>query len=218
MKSLLTLISLLTLLSAHSQTYLYVEDVLITPESPVLTTEEVFIQVTGNFSNPGAFIVDHSVTVDGFDVHLEINAGHDGGIHTDVLVPIDTTFSLGMFEPGEYTVDITGTAVGVFVDDPTKFDFVVEAADTDGIGELENIEIQIFPNPVSEFATVIYKNLQTDAQILVLTVDSKLVLSQTIQSETSQIDLSTIENGIYFIQILDPTGAVVRMEQILIAH
>ncbi|MFT5819617.1 MAG: hypothetical protein ACI8ZM_000842 [Crocinitomix sp.] len=217
MKSLLTLLSLITLLSAHSQTYMYVEDVLISPESPVSTTDEVFIQVTGNFSNPGSFIVDHTVTVDGFMIHLEINAGHDGGIHTDVLVPFDTTFALGMHAPGEYTVDITGEYVGDFVDDPSKFNFVVEG-ETDGIIESENRQIQIYPNPTTDFVTVNYENWETNVQIQLMTIESKVVLKQTITATATQIDLSSIENGIYFIQILNPKGRIVRIEQILIAH
>jgi hypothetical protein len=219
MKSLLTLLSLSMLLSAQSQTYMYVEDVLITPESPVATTDEVIIHITGNFSDPGAFMDYHSVTVEGFTVYLEINAAHDGEGHPAVLVPYETDFALGMHTPGEYTVVITGTSVGVFVGDSTKFNFVVEGGGgTDGINELENADIQIYPNPVADFATVNYKNWQKNAQLQLITVDSKLVLSQAIQTETSQIDLTNVENGTYFIQVLDASGAVIRMEQILIVH
>ncbi|NOQ72801.1 MAG: T9SS type A sorting domain-containing protein [Crocinitomix sp.] len=217
MKSLLTLLSLVTLLSAHSQAFMYVEDVLITPESPVSTSDEVYIQIIGNYSNPGSWIVEHTVTVDGFTVIGHIVEDEDGEIHADVLVPFDTTLALGMHSPGEYTVNITGDYLGVYVDDSTKFNFVVEGG-TDGIDEANKAQIQLFPNPTTEFLTVKYENWQTNAQIQFMTIDSKLVLTREVTAKSTQIDLSSIENGIYFIQILDPKGAIVRIEQILIAH
>ncbi len=216
MKTLFTLLSLVMLLSAHSQTYMYVEDVLITPLSPVSTSDEVYIQVLGNFSNPGAYIVDHSVSVDGFTVQLEINAGHDGGIHTDVLVPFDTTFALGMHSPGEYTVEISGTAVGVFVDDPTKFNFVVEG-ETDGIDEVEPIQIQVFPNPAVNYLTINYEDWQLNSIVQLYTIDSKLMQTQVIESGSTLVDLSTIEDGSYIVQILDPKGKAILTDQIVIS-
>ncbi len=216
MKTLFTLLSLVLLLSAHAQTYMYVEDVVITPESPVSTSDEVYIQVLGNFSNPGAFIVDHNVSVDGFTVQLEINAGHDGGIHTDVLVPFDTTFALGMHSPGEYTVEISGTAVGVFVDDPTKFNFVVEGG-TDGIDEVDAIQIQVFPNPATNFLTVNYEDWQLNSSIQLYTIDSKLIQTKLIESGLTLVDLSSVDNGSYIIQILDPKGKAILTDQIVIS-
>jgi hypothetical protein len=67
---------------------------------------------------------------------------------------------------------------------------------------------------VADFLTVNYKNWQSNSKIQLITVDSKLVLTQSIQVEISQIDLSNVENGPYFIQILDASGAVVSMQQI----
>lgn len=216
MKTLFTLLSLVLLLSAHAQTYMYVEDVVITPESPVSTSDEVYIQVLGNFSNPGAFIVDHNVSVDGFTVQLEINAGHDGGIHTDVLVPFDITFALGMHSPGEYTVEISGTAVGVFVDDPAKFNFVVEGG-TDGIDEVDAIQIQVFPNPATNFLTVNYEDWQLNSSIQLYTIDSKLIQTKLIESGLTLVDLSSVDNGSYIIQILDPKGKAILTDQIVIS-
>jgi hypothetical protein len=217
MKALLTILSLAILMAAQSQTYMYVEDVLITPESPALTTDEMSIQVLGNFSNPGAFLMDHSVTVDGFTVQLELNADHDGGIHTDVLVPFDTTIVLGMFEPGEYHVDLSGTYMGDFVSDTSKFNFVIEEAETDGVIENEGVpRVQIYPNPTADLLTVNYYNWQVNSQIQLIAMDSKVVLTTQIASESTEMNLSSFENGAYLIRIFDAKGAVIRTEQIII--
>jgi hypothetical protein len=105
----------------------------------------VNIHITGNFSDPGAFMENHSLTV-----YLEINAAHDGEGHPAVLVPSETNFSLGMHTPGEYTVVIIGISCGVFVGYSIKFNFVVESEER----QMESMNLKI---PPSKFSQILWR-------------------------------------------------------------
>jgi hypothetical protein len=74
---------------------------------------------------------------------------------------------------------------------------------------VENIErklsITISPNPTSQFINIKYiGQLPIKAKLLLL--NGVILFNVELKNETSQLDLSKIENGIYIIEITDQVG------------
>ena len=69
-----------------------------------------------------------------------------------------------------------------------------------GIEESSTPEINIYPNPVIDFVTVDLPT-GTQAQYSVFTIDGKLVIQDIISDLNNKVDLSTLENGVYVMNI-----------------
>jgi hypothetical protein len=215
MKSLLTVLFLGVLLSGNTQTYMYIDEALITPESPVTPTDIVSIQLIGNFSDTGAGVEDYEISLSGMTVLVEITASSEGG--GAALVPFDLTYELGMYEVGEYTVEVSGPGVSMITDE--ELTFVVE---DDGTGSLspalDEVGIQIYPNPTVDFIRINYEKWENNTQVEILSSESKIVLSKSINAKTTELKVSHLVNGVYFVRVLDPNGKAIRTERIVIAR
>ena len=215
MKSLLTVLFLGILLTGNTQTYMYIDEALIIPESPVTPTDIVSIQLIGNFSDTGAGVEDYNISLSGMTVLVEIIASSEGG--GAALVPFDLTYELGMYEVGEYEVEVSGTGVNMYPD--AELTFVVE---DDGTGSvlpvLDEVGIQIYLNPIVDFVRVNYEKWENNTQVEILSSDSKIVLTESINSKTTELKVSHLINGVYFVRILDPNGKAIRTERIVIAR
>jgi hypothetical protein len=68
------------------------------------------------------------------------------------------------------------------------------------VPELQNTQIQIFPNPANSQINV---RLNDQAEVLnVLTIDGKIKLSIQNPTDSEYIDLTAYHSGIYFIQVI----------------
>lgn len=65
------------------------------------------------------------------------------------------------------------------------------------------MEIQLFPNPVSDFLTLI-KTKKTVLNYEISDLNGRLILQGNLQDQTTTLDFSTMNAGIYFIKIIDP--------------
>lgn len=215
MKTLITLLAVGMIMTVNAQTFMYINEGNITPESPVSTSDVVSIQLLGDFSDSGGGVDDYNVSLDGFTVNLEINASSEGGL--TVLTPFDITYELGMYEPGTYTVEITGTGIGVAIEGP--LDFVVEEDGTSSIQDLSGNEtIQIYPNPSSEFVQINLEKEKSNYQVQLLSIAGKTIQRQNIASGLATLSVSDLAEGLYFVQILDANGSAVKTERIIVKH
>jgi hypothetical protein len=64
--------------------------------------------------------------------------------------------------------------------------------------------IEIYPNPTTEAIQV--TGLQDAGQLLILDLSGKVIQFCNYQSQTTQIDLTQLQNGIYFIS--EPTKGI----------
>lgn len=203
------------ILAGNAQTYMYIGMAEITPESPISTDENVFLRLTGDFSDSGGGVDDFSFSLDGTTVNFVINASSPGGLA--VLTPFDLLYDLGTFEAGEYTVELSGTGIGVAVEDPITF--VVEDAGTGSIPDSPaDMAIQIYPNPTADVLTVDIENWQNNMQIEILSLESKIIWSESVTAKITKLDLSNLSNGLYISRILNTNGEAIRTERILISH
>jgi hypothetical protein len=69
------------------------------------------------------------------------------------------------------------------------------------IGEFNNSEIKIYPNPTNDFVTIqVPKNFENN-QVEILDLSGKILFSKTL-SESALLDLSHLYAGTYFIRII----------------
>lgn len=72
-----------------------------------------------------------------------------------------------------------------------------------GIEENTKLDVQIYPNPTSDF---VYVNGQ-EGKIIISDVNGKILFDQD-HSMTSKFDISSLNNGIYFIELMTVEGTV----------
>ena len=105
----------------------------------------------------------------------------------------------------EGTYDVTLTiSDGTNTASETKVDYIIVDHIT-GIGENGSNGVNVFPNPTSG---LIYVSGISNAQVKVYNNTGSIV-EEVKQTATGSIDLSDLENGIYFIQILGDDNTVI---------
>lgn len=72
---------------------------------------------------------------------------------------------------------------------------------------LEGPEWIIAPNPASNFLTILWKN-NSRAKIQVLDIQGKLLISQTSTSGNENLDISSLSEGIYWVNLVTDKGNV----------
>lgn len=106
-----------TTLSA--QTYFYIDQVVVDPQ-PATTQDVVSIDLIGNLSSSGSYIVSATANVTGFLVSITVVAASTGGL--TVLVPHTETIVLGQLPAGTYQVAYSlGSQNVLFPPDPVTF-------------------------------------------------------------------------------------------------
>jgi len=81
----------------------------------------------------------------------------------------------------------------------------------------ENQNIQIYPNPTNSTITI---NIEANTSVNGYKVEINNLLGQTVYVSTMNttkktIDLSTLENGVYFVKILDENNNVVDIQKVV---
>ncbi len=126
MKSILYSLLLTALLpcTVAAQTYFYIDEIVVDPQ-PAATEDVVSIDLIGNLSSSGSYIVSATANVTGSLVAITVVAASTGGL--TVLVPHTETIVLGQLPAGTYQVAVSLGSQGVlFPPDPVSF--VVDGA------------------------------------------------------------------------------------------
>jgi len=72
-----------------------------------------------------------------------------------------------------------------------------------------NTNINMFPNPVSNFMSV-RMNSAADSQISLINTNGQTVLAQRFSTETPMVDVSDLPNGNYIVEVKTPTQTVTK--------
>lgn len=78
--------------------------------------------------------------------------------------------------------------------------FETEFVSTLATTSFEKMPFSVYPNPTKDIVTILSKN-STMENVAVNDILGKTVLFQTVQNNSTQIDLSRLSNGMYFIKI-----------------
>ena len=115
MRLALLLAVLSTSLTLAAQTYFYVDNIVVSPQSPT-TADNISISLVGGLSSSGAYVVNASASIVGSSVELTVNCADPGGLA--VIVPHTEVIPIGQLPAGTYTISLNGTGLGDFAPAP----------------------------------------------------------------------------------------------------
>jgi hypothetical protein len=159
--------------------------------------------------NSSDFIIGIMTPEIGQNIQISTNSDAPAGAFSYSMTPISdqyyeiqASFNATGVTPGIYHVSLTATDNGTPVGITTKnFVFEVIYENSANIGEFNNSEIKIYPNPTNDFVTIqVPKNFENN-QVEILDLSGKILFSKTL-SESSVLDLSLFSSGTYFIRII----------------
>jgi hypothetical protein len=120
-----------------SQTFFYVDEITVQPQTPT-SQDQVVVALSGGLASTGAYIVSASAAIVGTVVTLSIVAADPGG--ATVIVPHTEFVPLGTLASGNYSIVIEGQFVGDFAPAPQHLFMVIGSGSScDG---LELVSIQ----------------------------------------------------------------------------
>lgn len=159
--------------------------------------------------NSSDFIIGIMTPEIGQNIQISTNSDAPAGAFSYSMTPISdqyyeiqASFNATGVTPGIYHVSLTATDNGTPVGVTTKnFVFEVIYENSANIGEFNNSEIKIYPNPTNDFVTIqVPKNFENN-QVEILDLSGKILFSKTL-SESALLDLSHLYAGTYFIRII----------------
>jgi subtilisin family serine protease len=124
----------------------------------------------------------------------------------EILSCNDTTITLRTFV--YYTIEDVNTSQAilnwlVFDDGPTKFPYALHIQNpTAGINEINNPNVQVFPNPTSGLVNIGISSM-SEFNYIILDVNGKIHSVGSIKGTSNSIDLSNFASSIYFIKIFN---------------
>lgn len=96
-----------------------------------------------------------------------------------------------------------------------RFTHNVSTSCTASLTELSNVNFDLYPNPVNE-----QLNIEVDlnnAEVKIVDMLGKTVFTQNNVNTTTKVDVSNLNNGIYFVSILKE-GTVLKTEKLIVKH
>ncbi len=103
-----------------------------------------------------------------------------------------------------YTLNVTlGTATGNKEDQNSE-----DRIDNKLITSLDKGSFHVFPNPVSSLLTVNTSTVSSGAVLKVTDVFGKTILTQTISSSSSQLNVSKLAAGTYLVAVINKDGSI----------
>ncbi len=159
--------------------------------------------------NSSDFIIGIMTPEIGQNIQISTNSDAPTGAFSYSMTPISdqyyeiqASFNATGVTPGIYHVSLTATDNGTPVGVTTKnFVFEVIYENSANIGEFNNSEIKIYPNPTNDFVTIQGPKNFENNQVEILDLSGKILFSKTL-SESALLDLSHLSAGTYFIRII----------------
>lgn len=94
------------------------------------------------------------------------------------------------------TIKVSGTGVSDQIITVTQ-----DAGTTTGVNEISKNPVSMFPNPVANELTI--TELSLNSIILIFDINGKLLITKIAKSTTEKIDVSSLANGFYTINVTD---------------
>ena len=101
--------------------------------------------------------------------------------------------SVEMSDAGTYSVNVTGTCGEVLSDGALL-------TITTSIEELNDLGINIYPNPSAGIFNISYSKEHKNVQVIISDISGKIIYSETQNSDKNVIDLSSHSSGVYLIR------------------
>jgi len=181
----------------------------------IIPNEEDDLQVT----------IPVSLEVNAVYYSLVFNIKNDQGISIDdAIVTIDgVSFTAGDYqsdlEPGTYAYTIARenyfpvTGELTMANENQTIDITMEIDDTATPTMVDNTNFNVYPNPASDYLTINAPEGTYDLRI----IDAKgaIVFQQKSFNPNDQIDIKSLSNGEYLLQLISPKGSITKQIQII---
>lgn len=169
----------------------------VDPPNPTVS-DQVEIHVDVQFNSGDCQVDNKGHNTNGFSVSAY--AHHCVGLLT-VICPTTDTFQLGQLPAGDYILDFTltsgfggpGCSPGIIADDTDQFQFTV--SHSVGIYEIMLDPNFAYPNPASDI--LFLKNPLNQTAVITDIQGAKIM---EVAAVSSQIDLSHLPKGVYFLR------------------
>ena len=69
-----------------------------------------------------------------------------------------------------------------------------------------DFEMNVFPNPTSDFVNITVENLKENLSFSIYTVEGKLVMTNKLIALSTKLDIATYVKGTYFLKVTDGTA------------
>lgn len=148
---------------------------------------------------------------------------------TIVVSPANKTIIIGMkrsdlvtnSEMGGGSVTLkAAAAVGsnaYWNDDIYKISGSMTVTGTAGVEELEAKSVQVYPNPAQNEIHVQLEDLTEINTVTITDVTGAIVTEQTVSQSETNVNVSALENGIYFVSVLGQNGTT-GVKRIVVNH
>jgi hypothetical protein len=155
--------------------------------------------------------VDPIATIIDYDIVFEWTApakatllGYNIYEQSDLNNPIND--ELIAEESYEYTVPGNGDYAfyftAVYEEGESNMVGPVEALITVGLNKLSNSQIQIYPNPAQDQLNIDLNQETQNVEVNIYSVSGELVISSLESSNKIQLNISKLENGVYFLELI----------------
>ncbi|HLT49061.1 MAG TPA: T9SS type A sorting domain-containing protein, partial [Aequorivita sp.] len=116
---------------------------------------------------------------------------------------------------GTLTIDEDYNNNGTPIDDDTNTNGIPDFLDDEvflSVNYSAFTDLSVFPNPTSESFTVQATKLVSETTISLYDIQGKLLISKKIlpQNGTLTVDVSSLENGVYFVKVSSEGKSVVK--------
>lgn len=88
---------------------------------------------------------------------------------------------------------------------------VTGCIDTSGSGtgiahEIKSVELSVYPNPAKDVLNVELRNVTGQSNYVIYSISGQVVLNGSLGAGLEQVDVSSLEKGLYFIEISNASG------------
>ncbi len=185
-----------------------------------------------SFKNVGNDWIDFD---DSFFVSLKIDGDYLLGTFNKRLIkhsnipPGDSVYILDGFgftykepNPFSFCLEFTTSKNGVKVDSNQANNYscatITVNERTTGIEDVNgNLKLSLYPNPASNTVVLKTNNLQASKAILT-DISGREVATLQLLNGSADFDVSQLQNGLYFCQLLDETNKYLFSEKLMVSH
>ena len=141
-----------------------------------------------------------------FEVSSELSSEYvwdfDGISIVEVINTNSATIELEFVTPGTWNVDVREfndlLAAGELLN------FVAVVQDDVGLNEMDEVELNLFPNPALNRINLESSDLLIDIDLM--DMSGKIMKTELVNSDIYQIDLTDLESGFYFLKVNTQSG------------
>ena len=136
-----------------------------------------------------------------------------GAANVSLSTSSDAVPTVEYYSEGSYTVKLKVTDAEGQESTETKQNYVIVDDNFTSINKVEKLDVQVFPNP-STGTVYISQSANIESTLRVYNLLGENMMLMGFTTETKQISLNHLQDGVYFIEVSSSKGK--KVEQIIL--